>query len=101
MKKLIYISGPISGLKLSTAKARFKRAERELNKEGFEVINPLDLDHMDEEREMQWGDYLIRDLHVLNKQRPEMYMLKGYKDSSGSLLEILFAQKLGLKIHYQ
>jgi hypothetical protein len=102
MNKLIYISGQISGLKLATARVRFKRVEKRLQSEGWEVINPFDLGHMDNNpKAMQWGDYLLRDLHVINTQRPELYVLSGWEKSSGSRLEVMFASKLKLKITFQ
>ena len=99
MEKMIYyLSGSISngGTKESTFE-RFYEAEARLQKLGHEVINPARM----EEGNKSWAEYLERDLGIILKQEPTLYMLKGWRKSKGARLERTVAKFLKLDIEYE
>lgn len=93
-KTRIYISGPISGT--TDYMARFEKAEKDLSKNGYRVINsaklteslPLNISY---EEIMELG------LLLLGKS-DAIYMLKGWEKSCGSNREYGFALAAGIDI---
>ena len=96
----LYLSGPISAddpkLKEKNL-ARFHEAEKKLTNDVVEIINPAAL----EGECGSWEEYLARDLLLLSTERPDIYMLFGWRDSLGARLELEFAKKLDLVVHYE
>ena len=97
----IYLSGKIRNCR--NYKSLFKKAEILCKELGYdEVINPIDLDHLDSHMaKMTWEDYLIRDLRIILFQKPDMYMIKNWQESPGAKLELAVAKELKLNIIYQ
>ncbi|MBQ0162231.1 MAG: DUF4406 domain-containing protein [Treponema sp.] len=94
----IYISGKISGT--TDYKKRFCSAEREIRKAmggGVSIVNP---GMMQEFTDWEWSDYMRRDIQNL-MDCDAIYMLRGWRRSSGARIEHYIAKRLGLAIVYQ
>jgi len=101
--KLIYISGPMSGVENNNYPAFFN-AQKKLELDGWKVINPAALDKADpKDYRMQYKDYLQRDLLYLFQFDPDaIYLLKGWENSPGSQVELaLFRALKGKEIIYE
>lgn len=100
-KPRIYISGPISGHDKEECKARFKKAQQQLETMGWEVFNPMENGlsfDADTHRHMH------RDLAELtNESRPfsAIYMMKKWTHSAGCKLEFDTATAIGLDVYFE
>lgn len=95
--KRIYISGQITGIE-EEAKKLFKKAEEILEKQGFQVINPMELTTCNPSYE--WIDYMRYDIKAL-VDCDTIYMLKNWTKSKGAKIERRLAIDLGLKVIYE
>ena len=94
----IYISGPITGKSREEVRTAFFDAEIKLRSEGHEVINPAEINHW----ELPWEDYmLIAEIILRRGSIDQIYVLRGYEKSKGSLIEIGWAKLLGIPVVYQ
>jgi hypothetical protein len=97
---MIYISGKITDetreKELANLK-RFDEKEVELAELGWDVFNPGRLECPG----WKWEQYLARDLLVIFKNRPVMYMMTGWEESRGARLEYQVALLLGLQITFE
>jgi hypothetical protein len=110
-----YIAGPMRGYKNFNFDA-FDDAAIDMTEEGHVAINPAAMDRLYE----GWANYppldlkvdqrlkercMRRDLEAIFDLRPEngdfVYMLKGWEQSSGALVEKALAEFLGLGVIYQ
>lgn len=105
----IYIAGPMRGYEHYNFPA-FDEAEGALKAGGWVPINPAALDRLNE----GWGLYpplidvdynfkkrvMQRDLACIF-ECDAIYMLKGWADSTGALVELALAEFLDLEIHLQ
>lgn len=93
----VYISGAITGIPLDTAVSRFKQAESELTEKGHCPVNPINngLDNT-----ASWLDHMKADIRLL-LDCDAIYMLVGWPDSRGAIIEKQLAQNLGLKVFLQ
>lgn len=96
MKTKIYISGKISGIE-NDATELFAKAENELISKGYEVINPMTLNH---EHDKTWHSYMREDIKALCDCN-EIFMLSNWADSKGAIIEHTIAVYLGIKVKYQ
>lgn len=94
MKKKIYISGKITGLSQEAALSSFNRAELFLVSEGWEVINPMTINH---NHDKSWESYMRVDLKAL-LDCEAIYMLNDWHTSRGANIEYNLARELGLKV---
>lgn len=99
-KEYVYISGAITGT--TDYEERFAKTKNELEKKGFQVCNPVELEPLVKlhSKNPHWADYMrtcIRFFSVCDS----IYMLKGWQDSRGAKLEHHIAQELGMKIYYE
>ena len=85
----IYIAGKITDN--SNYIDQFKKAEDELRKQGYEVINPV----KEEGLEYKW--YIDEGLKQL-MQCEAIYMLNNWKRSNGACLERKYAETVGLRV---
>ena len=92
----IYLSGKISGIE-NQAPELFEKAEKELQAKGFEVINPMKLNH---QHDKSWHSYMKEDVKAMC-DCDSIYMLSNWTDSKGAVIEHLIANYLGLTIQYQ
>lgn len=93
----IYISGPISGLPFEDVKRNFDDAQMRLEEQGYEVINPLN-NGLTEKH--SWKEHMKADIKML-MDCDEIYMMKGYAESKGAMIEYNLAQDLGYDITIQ
>lgn len=94
MSKKIYISGKISGA-TDDEIALFEKAEIVLKEEGWDVVNPLKLNH---DHELTWEAYMKVDIKAL-LDCDAIYLLPTYKDNSkGAALEVVIAYSLNFQV---
>lgn len=93
----VFISGPITGV--SDYMERFAKAEEELTKRGYIVLNPAKVTAQIP-FEMPWDRYMEITLALL-KECDAIYSLDGSAYSPGARTEREFAKKLGLKEVYE
>ncbi len=93
IKKKVYLSGRMSGLEEEEFKAIFKYAEEKLIEEGYEVINPADIDYNPED----YAGQLLIALAELAKC-DAIYLLDNWTESNGARCEYWFARGMGLEI---
>lgn len=92
-KKVLYISGPMSG-KPDFNFPAFDEAADKLRKAGYRVINPADFGANPDE---SWERCVARDLAIL-PCADGIAILEGWWDSRGALLETDFAETAGKPI---
>ena len=92
----IYISGKITGE--SNYKELFDEAEKLLEEQGHEVINPAKLDQI--YPGFEWEDYMQIDMALL-RICDAVYMLKNWIHSKGATIEHEYAQQIKRKIFYE
>ena len=84
---IIYISGAITGT--PDYMERFAEAEKKLMASGKEVINPAKICSM-LPQSTTWEQYMELD-YLLLDMADGVYMLKGWDESKGALLEYKYA----------
>ena len=92
----IYISGKISGIE-EQAVAIFANAELMLSKMGYEVVNPMTLNH---DHDKSWNSYMrvgVKELCDCYK----IFMLNNWTDSKGAIIEHTIAMYLGIDVVYE
>lgn len=99
MNRVIYISGPMTGLPDFNREAFFK-AERELAKlVSADFVNPARINGTETEG-WKWADYMrvaLREMMAADC----IYMLEGWEKSKGALLELEVAKQLGMSVMFQ
>lgn len=90
-----YIAGGMTGLPKHNFPA-FNREAKRLRKQGYEVINPAEVNP---DPGSPWVDCMRADIKLLVDCN-EIYMLPGWEKSEGASLEHHIAQKLKLKVTY-
>lgn len=93
----VYISGPITGTK--DYMERFSKAQKYLESKGCSVINPA-LVNSNLPKDTTYGEYMTMSLDML-VMCDAIYLLNGYEDSKGALIELNTAKRLGRKILYE
>lgn len=93
-KEIIYISGPMEGVE--NYEENFRKAEEKLTKEGYEAVNPANIDVTGMSRE----EILKLDLWML-EWCDAIYMLKGWQKSCGANREYGFALGRGMEIFHE
>ncbi len=96
MKKKIYISGAITGFE-KVAPLLFEIAERKLKEQGFEVVNPMTIEH---NHDLTWNSYMRVDLKAL-LDCDYIFMLSNWKVSRGAKIEHQLALDLEIGILFQ
>ena len=111
----IYVAGPMRGHEEYNYPA-FDRQQMVLEKQGWIVINPANLDREDskplndpmsfdpntnyEDHEFM-RDALKRDMVAICKECTAIYMMSGWEKSKGAKAEWALAKALGLEIYYE
>lgn len=83
--KTIFISGSITKDLHTNYRDKFKKAEEKLTAQGYAVINPSY-----QNVGFKYEDYLIITLNMLARC-DAIYMLSGWEESKGALLEYNYA----------
>lgn len=86
----VYISGPITGLPYEEVEKAFNEAETRLQEQGYEVVNQL---NNGLPRESTWKEHMRADLKLL-LDCDAIYLLKGYQNSKGAMIEYDLARIL-------
>lgn len=93
MKKVAYLTGPMSGHPDWNCFAFFLIAQ-EMTAKGYDVINPVCIGTQE-----TWLEYIVRALQYLELS-DVVVVLPGWRESKGSLIEIIVAHKLGKQLIY-
>lgn len=93
----IYISGGITGV--PDAVDHFKKAQEELEKRGYSVINPALLNSI-MPKDATYEDYMMVCLTLLSLC-DSIYMLKGWEQSRGANTEYQYAVDYDYTIIYE
>ena len=94
-KTTIYIAGPMTGLPDLNFPA-FHTAAKRLRAQGFEVINPAEINP---DQHMSWQACMRTDIAAL-VFCDGIHLLPGWQNSDGATLEHDIALRLGLAITY-
>ena len=94
MKKLIYISGRMTGIPENNVPA-FNRAAKALRAKGYRVVSPAELDKG--EPCNSWNACLRRDIRALSVCT-DIAVLPGWTGSKGASLEVHIGKELGFTI---
>lgn len=104
-KKLIYISGKITGD--DNYRTKFAMAEKRLIRDGYDVLNPVEAaDRLDRLylgaglAAPTWSEYMRKCLLAIS-DADALYMLRDWQQSRGARLEHHIASELGIKIVYE
>lgn len=101
---MIYISGPMSGMKDWEYERLFEDAVNELldvyNYDYDDIVNPAYLHYVCNSPKITWDQYMQVDLLWLS-YCDTIYMLKGWRNSKGAVMEHEFAVQNHYKIIYQ
>jgi len=92
----IYISGPMTGLP-DFNKPAFNAAETKLKLKGYTVLSPACLPSSNE---ITHEEYMVIDLAMLSIC-DKIYMLDGWKNSTGAKMEYEEAICLGIDVTYE
>ena len=96
-KTRIYISGKITGT--TDYISRFNKAEEEMIKQGYEVVNPAQmlslLPTSTTHAEYMHVSYALLDIC------DGIYLMDGWKDSKGATMEYDYALEKGLMVLYE
>jgi hypothetical protein len=101
----VYVSGPVTGMPRSEARALFKAACLKVELAGHIAINPLDIPHPDNcgceqpiDGSHNWECALRKDIRVLINC-DAILMLPGWMHSEGAELERYIARRLCIPIY--
>lgn len=89
----VYISGKISGIE-DEAKILFDNAENHLIGLGYEVVNPMTIEH---NHDLSWNSYMKTDIKAL-MDCTHIYLLPNYIDSKGAIIEKQLAENVGINV---
>lgn len=93
MKRTVYIAGKISGMEVEAAKL-FNSAQAKLEAQGFNVINPMKLNH---DHDKEWISYM-RVCFPAMAQCDCIFFLPNWTESTGAVNEALHAMQLQLEV---
>lgn len=94
----VYISGKITGLDLAEAFNKFEHAENGFYELGYSPINPMKLQHTSHDG--KWESYMRLDIkHLMDCNA--IYMLQGWHESKGAMLEYSLALQLGMLVLFE
>lgn len=93
----LYISGPITGT--DDYMERFAAAQKELEEEGWTVINPA-LVNSNLPKDTEWEDYMRMAVCMLDMCEV-VYFLDGWEKSRGANIEYGYAQAKGKDLMFQ
>ena len=88
----VYISGPITDV--PDYKEKFGLIEASLKLEGYETVNPSNVNLGEN---ATWEEYMRHDIKLLC-DCDAVFMMKGWQRSKGARVENYIAKKLGLLV---
>ena len=112
--KTIYIAGRVTGLPIEEVKDHFRNYQLQLEQQGHNAINPVELIELINEERRNLNDQHpgldLKEITVYNKimgiclcemcDADEIHMLPGWQDSKGATLEREVAIRLGIPVKY-
>jgi hypothetical protein len=93
-----YISGKITGLDYNEAFEKFEKAEKVVEGNDYEPVNPMKLHPKSDT--LTWEEYMEKDIGALLRC-DAIYMLSDWSDSKGARVERAIALELGYEVFYQ
>ena len=101
-KPKIYISGPISGTNIEETREKFKKAQQEWERYGWNVFNPMENGLP---ADATTNEHMHRDLSVLTKEGRDkcdaIYMMRRWTHSKGCKVEFDVATAIGLEVYFE
>lgn len=91
-----YLAGPMTGYPEFNIPA-FRAAKVELDKLGFNIALPVDIDNADQKEGWQWGDYLAEDIRLICNECDSIVLLPEWNRSRGAKLEVAAGLMQSLK----
>tara|TARA_R110000782_G_scaffold102791_7_gene190229 strand:+ start:10203 stop:10538 length:336 start_codon:yes stop_codon:yes gene_type:complete len=91
---LVYLSGAISNRTPAEAKAHFKEVQNQLTGAGYTVVNPMVIETNDWFEGMKQCIKKLVDCNYV-------FMLNGWQDSRGALIERTLAMELNIPVVYE
>jgi len=95
--KTTYIAGPMTGIDKYN-KPAFDAAANRLREAGNVAINPAD--NFGGNQTLSHKEYMRYSIHQL-LIATDVYMLRGWMDSTGARVEYEVAMSLGLEVHFE
>ena len=95
MKPKIYIAGKVTGEKLPHVTIKFRKAKKELEKLGYEAINPLEVVN---DFNCSW-QYAMQKCIAALRECEAVYFLPCYKRSKGAQIELNFAHNHNINVY--
>ncbi len=93
-KKKIYIAGKITGEDRLECAAKFMKTQKDLEAQGFEVLNPLEIVGT---WEVSWEDAMRKCIAAL-VTADALVLLQDFADSRGARLEQKLAYDLNMRV---
>lgn len=93
-KKKIYIAGKISGEDLASCTMKFGKVQNELETQGFEVLNPLEIVGT---WKITWEDAMKKCIAALITA-DAVVLLPDFKESKGAMIEEKLASDLNIRV---
>lgn len=93
-KPKIYIAGKVTGLKIEDVTEKFKSVQKELEADGYEVVNPIEVV---QDPNTSWKNAMKLCIAAL-VQCNSIYLLPCWEDSKGAQVEYNLAKAIGLRI---
>lgn len=91
----LYISGGMTGYKDFNF-PKFNEVTQKLRKQGYEVINPVELVNPPYDKE--WSEYMRIDIHELSKV-DGIVVLEGWNKSKGATIEVYIGIILNMQFY--
>lgn len=80
---------------------KFDKIKRRLERHGFDVISPADLDRS-RDSSMSYENRMRDDLkHLIDPSMEFIFMMDGWQRSKGALTEYVVAKAIGLGVIYE
>lgn len=90
----LYLSGPITGI--AGYRENFKQVEDYLLSQGYDIINPAELDLGED---VNHETYMRRDIKLLATNAVDgLVLMPGWINSKGAAIEVVVARAIGLRL---
>lgn len=101
-KKRVYIAGKVSGTPLAECTMKFGTAQKRLEAEGYEVVNPLEVVTSNSELGFKTPWPVAMKLTLAAMMTCDLvYMLEDYRFSRGAMIEHQLAEQILMPIMYE